>query len=856
MFLLAVTYLSTYYDADGVRAADLLMSRLGSLAHALPLDIKFLAFARERAARDMGAHVLDRAALDALERDMRTHHLHALYLVRDVWELVRTAARPDQVSAAVGRLAVHAHGASTTYAKLIERNPRDKNLLRSYAQFLTYIDANTDKAAQVLEEAENVEYAETCQNQKPLPTTGSRSDSDQNLLATRAVPELVSSLAEHDREAPLNAKVLGTSTPMGNNNNKIAFSAQDTEFTSDAIGHLGKVGKLGSDTSGTSASKMQRQKQMLRLTVTERVLQPLHATQPMYFAVLAIFAACIIGFIVCRELFATTVTTLTVVFDDARQTRFQAANIIDYVRGIVYANMISERDLFNQNYAGLAAAVQDMVSSKLPGVLASQAALTVPPSTFRMYQSYQLTGVYDFTAVTLNGLQTAQWVVLAGKLALGYSYGALMPEVCSAISSIRFLTDNLAAIFQALATLPDSGIVAYMQLLNGSQGLLYGTMICTLVALLAAIVYADQMIIGKYFETESQLTRLLLSVPRSTASHIVTNLEEELEAFREVTDVDSLTLEQHRLAAINGRGDQGKPHMKGRRWYRLAMSITFVLIASVTAGMYAATLSLVNQQSNMHVVVLSGTRRYLITALNIFSREYISPDWTISPETCIKNNRGALLDLATTHSTLVNDVDGLSFLFPSLTVYPRDCTAIGSCGNMTEIPAIGFTRQVAGQSANAELDQFIYESTLFVNSMTLGDTTSGNISNATDPRYIRWKLMAALGNDVMNRVDEVNGAMLALILTQVTSLSTLTMAAFAVQVVLVLVAVGAFVSVGLPRVRIEGKTLTAMLYLIPEPLMIKEVPRIHKFVESGGLIVDLNGLAVGGGGVIDGKAKA
>ncbi|KAI9222530.1 hypothetical protein BC828DRAFT_21505 [Blastocladiella britannica] len=441
MVLLAVAYLSAYYGPDGVRAADALMARLGSFAHALPLDIKFLAFSRERAARDMGAHVLDRAAMDALERDMRMHHMYALYLVRDVWELIRTAALPEQVSAAVGRLAVHANGAGATYAKLLERNPRDKNLLRSYAQFLTYIDADTNKAAQVLQEAEDVEYAQsraTHQNHRPslsMERRASAAESEHDLPAPRAAPELMPSPVDHEipDAAPSHAKMV--EAPTGNN--KIAFSAHATEFTSDAVEYFGKVGKLGSDTSGTSASKIQRQKQMLRLAVTDRVLQPLYATQPLYFAVLVTLATCAAGFIVCRGLFTATVNTLAVVFDHARQTRIQAVNIIDDIRGIVYANILNDRDMFNTYYGGLVASVYDMVTRRLPNVMASQATLTTAPPTFRMFQAQQLKGVNDFAAVSLNGLQTAQKVVLAGKMVLGYSFGQLTSDASTSVSGIR-----------------------------------------------------------------------------------------------------------------------------------------------------------------------------------------------------------------------------------------------------------------------------------------------------------------------------------------------------------------------------------------------------------------------------------
>ncbi|KAI9222528.1 hypothetical protein BC828DRAFT_378240 [Blastocladiella britannica] len=202
------------------------------------------------------------------------------------------------------------------------------------------------------------------------------------------------------------------------------------------------------------------------------------------------------------------------------------------------------------------------------------------------------------------------------------------------------------------------------------------------------------------------------------------------------------------------------------------------------------------------------------------------------------------------------DTSGLSAQLPELNMYPRDCTAVGSCNNMTENAAIGFTRQIAGESANAEVDRFINEATLLVNTMTLDDpavTSSAFNMGMGDPMYMRYRLIQALGADILSRVYTISTAMVSLILSQVDSLSAWMQVAFAAQVALVVGAVAVFVRVALRRVRIEGRTLTAMLYLIPENVMAKDAPRIAKFLESGGLIVDLSGLVIGGG---EGKTKS
>ncbi|KAI9217546.1 hypothetical protein BC828DRAFT_254492 [Blastocladiella britannica] len=154
LLLLAATYLSAYFGQDGERAADGLTHQLQSTRTGVPLDVKFLAYSRERALQQQGTDVLDRTELETLHRQVRFHHLRALHAVRDAWEAIRTASSCAQLAQIVSRLAFHRRNAARNYSKLFERNPRDKNTLRSFAQFLTHVEADPFKAAKVLDLAE------------------------------------------------------------------------------------------------------------------------------------------------------------------------------------------------------------------------------------------------------------------------------------------------------------------------------------------------------------------------------------------------------------------------------------------------------------------------------------------------------------------------------------------------------------------------------------------------------------------------------------------------------------------------------------------------------------------------------
>ncbi|KAI9221238.1 hypothetical protein BC828DRAFT_405093 [Blastocladiella britannica] len=148
---------------------------------------------------------------------------------------------------------------------------------------------------------------------------------------------------------------------------------------------------------------------------------------------------------------------------------------------------------------------------------------------------------------------------------------------------------------------------------------------------------------------------------------------------------------------------------------------------------------------------------------------------------------------------------------------------------------------IAGESANTEIDQFISEATLLVNTMALDDLSTTTTAKSAET-YTQYQMMHALCADILDRVLAVSVAQVSMILAKVAAMSAW------MQVALVVAAVAAFVSVALRRVRIEGRTLTTMLYLTPENVVAKDAPRIAKFLESGGLMVDLSELVIGGGG--------
>ncbi|KAI9220843.1 hypothetical protein BC828DRAFT_103844 [Blastocladiella britannica] len=466
LLLLASTYLAAFYGDEGLAAADVLMGDLGGTRGGVPLDVKFLAFSRDRALRDRGAHLLDRAAMESLEREVRLHHLRALYTVRDIWELVRITSSLPRVAEAVTRLAEHMAGANVSYAKLIERNPRDKQLLRAYSQYLVFVEADAVRAAQVLEIAEDVEMQESRNHREAfgdhgnttLERTGGVDSPPPELddAAFKGKPGIAQTIAEESEGSMVRtAPSIQTKGLVGESGDAVDprrilwreqrpqdrphAHSQDSFDSPAKMSPTGGRNRLsGSQTSGTSASRVERHKANMRRVLNERVIRPLRTVRIVLTFGFLFFVATLIGFIVCLQMFNATVDVLQNQFATSRTARRLVSVVLENVRLMVFNNLLGAQADFNTALAALKANIAILSTQLLPVVAQSWNYLKTPPPLFRVYKALLSPTSVDYQALSYNALQISQTVVQAGQTALVYAnFGQLTPDIFSNAPELR-----------------------------------------------------------------------------------------------------------------------------------------------------------------------------------------------------------------------------------------------------------------------------------------------------------------------------------------------------------------------------------------------------------------------------------
>jgi hypothetical protein len=158
LLFLAATYLAEFFGYSGAREADTLIEEVKKRKPSF--DVKFLVYAKDRQEVDQrktaGAQsteqlqVLESAEYQNLSRQVHIQHLSALFAMREFWEAVRTHSSSAHLSTIVGKIAQSRKGASDSYNRLLEKFPNSKKVLRTYAQFLSCVDADNAKAAQLM----------------------------------------------------------------------------------------------------------------------------------------------------------------------------------------------------------------------------------------------------------------------------------------------------------------------------------------------------------------------------------------------------------------------------------------------------------------------------------------------------------------------------------------------------------------------------------------------------------------------------------------------------------------------------------------------------------------------------------
>ncbi|KAI9223005.1 hypothetical protein BC828DRAFT_377019 [Blastocladiella britannica] len=936
LMLMAAAYLSAYYGAEGTEAAAVLMRNMSKLrgggntdgsntsSGGIPMDVKFLAFMRSRASSAHDSDFLDRAGIESMARDVRLHHLTALYAVRDIWDLIRgappisTSKTVLRVASAVARLGEHMHLAQKYYVRLLERSPRDKQLLRAYAQFLAFVDADTVKAAQVLGISEDVEMEESRVvvqfNGSPSFVEATAADADdgggtgervpgtpdrtgvlsppptingpnacpQSPMERYNYPAGTHTIDEESEESTVRSdpfvqppsaggdpettddrvpetKPLMPSSRQNSMSRRIFWKDENgsgqppmlqpstllSPFDSTAsedgdnadISFMGIKRRTttgaggGSQTSGTSATQVQRMRTTMRRVLQDRVSAPLtRHLRAWAFASALFYVALAVGLVMCMQLFAASTSVLRVEFATARAARRMVSSTLETVRQLVFTNLLGLPVDFVAAVAALRTNLSTLATVHLPVLAKSWATLATPTPVFRVYNAQLTNTSVNYDAVSYSALQIAQSVVQAGQSALVFArYGDLVPLVVQNVPEIRFLTDNIDSIYQAIRTLPKTGIGAYNQTAFYGMGVLLAALVASLTALALTLLLASKWIVGKYFCYETHLLRMVVGVPKKTASDLVLALEEEIEAFREIIDADNHEELQgiDRRSRGGGMSSSDTPAPPSRkRVANMLLAVGFVVLSGLVLAMFLQAIGSLDLSQGFNRMLTNDDRHFDMVRMRVIANEWISLDDTINNDQCTRSIRSALADAKVSHSLLVNEMDGLSQQFPGLTVMSRNCTRYPtSCVGALNQP---YTAQFITQPLNAEIAQY------FSLCEQLGTHASFR-APPTPLQHRDYQMTRALSLDLEARIDDLGSMIMAQFQADIGAATRTTGVLFAVTLVVAAVAHTAFVRRMVRGLQRDARAVTAVLYMVPEESDLG----VAAFRDAGGVALDV-----------------
>ncbi|KNE65582.1 hypothetical protein AMAG_09562 [Allomyces macrogynus ATCC 38327] len=850
---LAAVYLRAFFGNEGQFAATDLLEAV-TAQPALPLDLKFLVFAHERQETDQrrargmghneGLQVLENAELQNLDRTCKRAHLKSLTAVREVFEALRTQAQDGRITAAVSTLTRARAVASMCYTRLLRRLPKSKNVLRSYAQFLMVVEGNTNKAQQILETVEEAEIRESqVHGRFPVP--------DIN----------VDSFVEFETASP--------SSPGRYEPGSRPIRSPASE-------------------SGSTSSRAQRHKLAGRRLLFAHVArsQSRRNLAPILVLV-AIFIACLVtGLLIASRFFDNCTDVVTNKFFQAREARRKVTEVIDAVHNMAYSSYFASGAQwadyatpmaaeFAAAYEQLENALDSLETAGLPYVSAQP---SLADATFRVdvRENTSIPRAFDFTPMDASPLDLVTAVYKAGLFAESYSaYGTFVAPVYESAEATNFVHGNFNAIFDAISLIPALGLSTFLSLLNGCFYVLLAVMSGSVLVLAGAAAYTLIKPIGEYFRIERQLLKVLHTMPKRVAQSMVTTLDEEIETFNEVLDMDEDGDNQENgdkvgLTALpSATADSASrmelvprvAHARARRWI---VGLTLVAVV-LTVGTFLVPLWASNSVTYIQELLKSTQRRQALRILNLQLRETVFPSTILfKAQSAIGSVTAANAILEFTHVAVVGNPYSVSAVLPHLTQLTMPCNATDP-GPWCKIRLPGNLSDGVRYTPTIPLDQAIWTISDLAKALvgtaqpgcelvgaTLDATTvpvrgAGNITitpmNPFDPQYLLFRTMYM---DLQTRLAMVDSAMSDFIAVQVENARRAFYALWLVTLVATVGAAGGLLWTSLKRWRDQVVALATILVLVPPHVLKAQWPEAAVLVESGGASLDAAGEDEGG----------
>ncbi|KAJ3366365.1 hypothetical protein GGF31_008093 [Allomyces arbusculus] len=884
LLFVAATYLAAYFGDAGKTAADELIEEIK--ARPIRFDEKFLIYAKERQEREddklgeygaQGRGLLESAEFQNLDRKSKVAHLLSLYAMREFFETVRIQGSLVQLSNALSKLTQHRSVAIDTYARLLIKFPKSKSVLRSYAQFLISVDGDHFKATQLLTldmpplaySIESPSFPDRDDSTMepeitylPLARDGFMlSDSIDVRPASRR-----GSMAANARRGsmagnPLHSHPSPPRSRMGSDN--IPPPLGEYVTANRATFHVSTKPSLPDyDKSGGRGSVMPNRQQLEnRRHLVMRATRSLHQLPAILSIGTVYLAALIAGFIVCVTFFAQSRIVMQVNFTLAKVSRRQIINVIDAIQRILAANyylqwpryssmMAAE---FSAAYTVLRAAWTQVTSEALP-FLSND-----PDASSTLYRIALITnttipGVFDYKPDSISLLELVQTIAIAGGTALQFpTLGELTFDRMQGIPAIDFLFENCWTLLTAVSQLPQKGIAAYDVLTASSNAQLIVALVLAIMALLALSVFLYVQPLCGYFGVENKILKHIANINKRAAMELVTATEEEIESFREFTNLDDVTdLDLASQAHITPAGSLNEQNQGSdrRRVTRLIL-LAVLAVAVLTSGMFTVAFQLrtvltVTQNVTvlMRLMTQSIERRFYIRVNQLLTRQLMVPGNTQIPNSDnLRTLRSNLYDFKLLHDKLTSDTKGLSAQFPQYTVYLADSAVIAVSATS------GGTNYSATIALDAGLSAYIDDADRFISAVNPGATLIsagppgtqiiatdvGNLSvTLPGPDAPDWIALQARCELLNVQLDLLDAAIADRIMASVSLALTGCIVVFTATVAAVVALATHIHLVVFRKLRDKARALVAVLFLMPQSVT-KDAPELANLIKSGGL---------------------
>ncbi|KNE69762.1 hypothetical protein AMAG_20034 [Allomyces macrogynus ATCC 38327] len=430
-------------------------------------------------------------------------------------------------------------------------------------------------------------------------------------------------------------------------------------------------------------------------------------------------------------------------------------------------------------------------------------------------------------------------LAIAGGTALQFpTLWELTFDRMQGIPAIDFLFENFFTLLTAVSQLPQKGIAAYDALTTSSNAQLTVALVLAIMALLVLSVFLYVQPLCGFFGVETKILTHIANINKRAAIELVTATEEEIESFREFTNLDDVSdLELANQARITPAGSLTEQNQGSdrRRVTRLIL-VAVMAIAVLTSGMFTVALQTQNVTVLMRLMTQSIERRFHIRVNQLLTRQLMVPGNTQIPNSDnLRTLRSNLYDFKFLHDKLSSDTKGLAAQFPQYTVYLADLAEI------TVSAMSGGTNYSATIALDAGLSAYIDDADRFISAVNPGTqivaTGVGNLSlTLPGPDAPDWIALQARCELLSVQLDLLDAAIADRIMASVSLALTGCIVVFTATAAAVVALATHIHVVMFRRLRDKARALVAVLFLMQQSVT-KDAPELVNLIKSGGLML-------------------